>query len=118
MKRAVTQQSNSQRIDRVMPYILAHLQDDLDLQQLAEIACLSPFHFHRLYHAVAGETVAATLARLRLHGAAIALVKTERPLTSISRRAGYGSISAFSRAFRKSYGAAPTFSRQSAQHRR
>jgi AraC family transcriptional regulator len=107
MKRPVTQQLNSQRIDRVMRYIHENLQADLDFQHLAEIACLSPFHFHRLYHAVTGETVVATLARLRLHGAAVALSKTDRPLAAIARGAGYGSIPAFSRAFSTSHGEAP-----------
>ena len=91
-----------------MRYIHENLHADLDFQHLAEVACLSPFHFHRLYRAVAGETVAATLARLRLHGAAVALTKTDRPLATIARGAGYGSISAFSRAFSQANGEAPT----------
>jgi AraC family transcriptional regulator len=75
------------------------------------VACLSPFHFHRLYHAVTGETVAATLSRLRLHGAAVALAKTDRPLAAIARNAGYGSVAAFSRAFSERHGEAPTIFR-------
>jgi AraC family transcriptional regulator len=108
MKRPLALKANSQRLDRVMRYIHENLQADLDLLQLADVACLSPFHFHRLYHTVTGETVAATLARLRLHGAAIALTKTDRPLAAIARGAHYGSISAFSRAFSASHGETPT----------
>jgi len=33
------------RFDRVLEYIYTHLDDDLDLNKLAEIACLSPYHW-------------------------------------------------------------------------
>jgi AraC family transcriptional regulator len=115
MKRRTTIQANSNRIDRVMRYIHANPHANPDFQHLADIACLSPFHFHRLYHAVTGETVAATLARLKLHGAAGALAKTDRPLAAIARDAGYRSISAFSRAFSCSHGDAPTRFRANAR---
>ena len=108
MKRPQTRTGYSQRIDRVVRHIHANLDADLDLQRLADIACLSAYHFHRIYHAVTGETLSATLSRLRLHRAAVTLSQTDQPLGAIARAAGYGSVSAFSRAFREAYGKAPS----------
>ena len=56
---------------------------------------MSPHHFHRIYHAMQGETAADTVRRLRLHRAAVELITGELPVTRIARRAGYGSQEAF-----------------------
>jgi AraC family transcriptional regulator len=36
------------RMDRVIAYVFGHLDDALDLNKLAEVACLSPYHWHRV----------------------------------------------------------------------
>ncbi|SAK40904.1 AraC family transcriptional regulator [Caballeronia fortuita] len=92
---------------RVVAYIHDHLDDALNLNRLAEVACLSPYHWHRIYHAFYGETAAATVRRLRLHHAANDLLQRSAPIDSIAERAGYGSVHAFSRAFQTSYRMAP-----------
>ncbi|SAK43399.1 AraC family transcriptional regulator [Caballeronia arationis] len=91
------------RLSRVIDYIHDHLDDDLDLNRLAEIACLSPYHWHRIYHAFYGETAAATVRRLRLHRAANELVRGSAPIDAIAQRAGYSGVQSFSRAFQASY---------------
>jgi AraC family transcriptional regulator len=95
------------RLARVVAYIHDHLDDELDLNRLAEVACLSPYHWHRIYHGFYGETAAATVRRLRLHRAANELVHGAGPIDSIAERAGYSSVQAFSRAFQASYRMAP-----------
>jgi AraC family transcriptional regulator len=102
------------RILRVINYLWANLDAPLDLDRLAEVACFSPYHFHRLYRGITGETVAETVRRLRLHRAAGALLASDRPITAIAATAGYGGQAAFTRAFAAHYGAAPGFYRQSA----
>ncbi|HYD70767.1 AraC family transcriptional regulator [Azospirillum sp.] len=97
----------SRRIDRVVEHIGTHLDEPLDLARLAEVACFSPYHFHRIYRAFTGETAADTLRRLRLHRAAGELVRSSSEVTAIARRAGYGSVEAFTRAFRQAYGSPP-----------
>jgi AraC-like DNA-binding protein len=52
------------RLNRVLDHIHDHLDEPLDIDRLAEIACLSPYHWHRIYQAMHGETVAATVRRL------------------------------------------------------
>jgi AraC family transcriptional regulator len=39
----------SLRIQRVVDYLAEHLDKELDLETLARVACLSPYHFHRIY---------------------------------------------------------------------
>jgi AraC family transcriptional regulator len=101
------------RLERVHCYLSEHLDADVDLDRLASIACFSPFHFHRIYHALQGETVAETVRRLRLHRAAIDLLDGAMPIARVADRAGYGSQAAFTRAFRSAYGAPPAAYRAS-----
>lgn len=100
------------RLDKVMRYIGDHLDEDLDLATLAAISCFSPCHFHRIYAGITGETVVETLRRVRLSRAAgdlvrIGLARDEMPIAAIAKRAGYGSVAAFTRAFQATYGMAP-----------
>jgi len=91
----------------VFRWLADHLDDTLDLAVLAEVACMSPHHFHRIYHAMQGETAAETVRRLRLHRAAVELITGELPVPRVARRAGYGSQEAFTRAFKAAYGVPP-----------
>ncbi len=95
------------RMLRVIEHLHAHLDDDLKLERVAELACLSASHFHRLYHALFGETLAETVRRLRFHRAARELLESDWPLDRIARRSGYGSEAAFNRAFKRDFGLTP-----------
>ncbi|MDR5794535.1 AraC family transcriptional regulator [Caballeronia sp. LZ008] len=99
----MSEKSYETRLARVVAYIHDHLDDALDLNRLAEVACLSPYHWHRIYHAFYGETAAATVRRLRLHRASNELLQGALPIDSIAEHAGYSSVQAFSRAFQASY---------------
>ena len=65
-----------ERLNRVIAFIHDHLDEEIDLNRLADVACLSPYHWHRIYHAMNGETITATVRRLRLHRAAGFLANT------------------------------------------
>ena len=106
-ERAATRTDYAMRLERVFQWLADHLDDSLDLDHLADVACLSPHHFHRIYHAIQGETAAETVRRLRLHRAAVELITGELPVTRVARRAGYGSQEAFTRAFKAAYGVPP-----------
>jgi AraC family transcriptional regulator len=99
--------SYSQRIQRVTDYLAEHLDEALDLETLARVAFLSPYHFHRVYRGLLGETVHDTVRRLRLHRAALDLLDRELSIERTARRAGYTSQAAFTRAFRAEYGEPP-----------
>ncbi|MGO4705549.1 GyrI-like domain-containing protein [Microvirga sp. 2MCAF38] len=95
------------RVERVVAHIADNLDGDLSLERLAEIACFSPYHFHRIYRSILGETVADTVRRLRLHRAASELARSTYPMERIARRAGYNSVEAFTRAFSSGHGEPP-----------
>jgi AraC family transcriptional regulator len=114
MNKSATVLDYSRRIERVARHIGAHLDQPLELGALAEVACFSPCHFHRIYRALSGETVAETIRRHRLHRAAGELVQGQAPVAAVARHAGYGSVHAFTRAFRAAYGIPPAACRQRA----
>jgi AraC family transcriptional regulator len=107
MNERTTHADYADRLERVFRWLADHLDDTLDLVRLADVACLSPYHFHRVYRAMQGETAADTVRRLRLHRAAVELITGELPVARIARRAGYGSQEAFTRAFKTAYGVPP-----------
>ncbi|BBK41483.1 AraC family transcriptional regulator [Allostella vacuolata] len=91
----------------MVDHIGGHLDEDLDLERLAAVACFSPCHFHRIYRAAMGETVTETVRRRRLHRAAAELAEGLLPIARVARRAGYSGVAAFTRAFSGAYGTPP-----------
>ena len=92
-----------------MDYVRDHLDGDLTLRTLAGVANFSPFHFHRIFGAVAGETLAAFVRRARLERAAYLMkASPNRTLTSIALGLGFNSVADFSRAFSREYGSPPS----------
>ena len=104
------------RLDRVVDHIYRHLDEDIRPEGLAEIACLSPYHWHRIYVAMRGETVSATIRRLRLSKAADRLANSDMPTNTIAERAGYSGADSFGRAFREAYGKTPADYRVTGSH--
>ncbi|TWI02861.1 transcriptional regulator, AraC family [Luteimonas cucumeris] len=106
-----TRNTYAERIDRVV----ARLQQAVvaggelpDLPELAAIAHLSSFHFHRVYRALTGETIGRTVARLRLLRALHLLGDAQASITGIAMTVGYETPQAFARAFRDAFAASPS----------
>lgn len=98
-----------QRVHRVMDHVRSHLDGDLGLEQLARVAHFSPYHFHRIFKATTGETLAGFTRRARLERAAYLMkASPRRELGSIALEVGFSSQSDFSRAFRRLHGIAPS----------
>ncbi len=104
------------RLNRVLDYVYAHLEDDLSFDRLAEIACLSPYHWSRIYSAIRGETIVATIRRLRLQRAADRLANSDLEIGAIGVRAGYSSTDTFGRAFKGTFGVSPAAYREKGSH--
>jgi len=101
--------SHSARVDRVLDHIAANLDAPLALQELAEIAHFSPFHFHRMFVAHTGETVQECVRRLRLERAARALLEPETgSMLEMAVANGFSSGEAFARAFKRHFGMTPS----------
>lgn len=96
------------RIRRVLDYIFDNPAGDHSLDKLADVAAMSRFHWHRVFHAMTGETCAQVSRRIRLHRAACWLIEGEHPLARIAEDCGYGSHQSFTRAFGEAYGQSPT----------
>jgi AraC family transcriptional regulator len=104
------------RLRRVSAYIHDHLDEELDMEKFAEIACMSSYHWHRIYRAIYGETLAATVKRLRLHRAAGDIVRTDLDVSEIAKRSGYPNVQSFNRIFKSVYGMPPARYRKEGSH--
>ena len=93
------------RINRALDYIEANLAGDLSLVTLARVANFSPFHFHRIFRSIIGETLNQFIQRRRLEKAAFFLLANPaRLITEIALDCGFSGSSTFARAFKEMFG--------------
>jgi AraC family transcriptional regulator len=105
----------AQRINRVIDHLRGNLDRQVKLKELARVACLSEFHFHRIFGAVSGETLNNFTNRLRLEKAARLLRYSDQSVTDIAFDCGFSSSATFSRAFRSGYDTSPRQFRKSGE---
>jgi AraC family transcriptional regulator len=111
-----TAESYQERLVRVLQHIERNLDDDLPLEELARVACFSPYHFHRIFRAMVGESVAQHVRRLRLERAAMRLRQGDRAVVDIALDSGYDTHETFTRAFSSRFGVSPSgFRKNNAQ---
>ncbi len=108
------------RVNRAIDHILRHLAQPLSLDAVARTACFSPFHFHRVFKALVGETLNQFVKRQRLERALYLMSHTpQRSLTDVALHCGFASSSDFSRSFKQHYGQPPSvFDLQNFRHTR
>jgi AraC family transcriptional regulator len=94
--------------------IEARYHEPLSVLSLARAAQMSPYHFLRVFRAVAGVTPHQYLVRTRLRRAAIALATTDEPIAAIAFGQGFGDLSTFVATFGRVFGAAPRDYRRAA----
>ena len=93
------------RINRVMDHIRENLNGDLRLESLSRVAGFSPYHFHRVFKSIVGETLNEYIRRIRSDRAAAQLINNPaRTITEIAVGCGFSSSSAFAREFRQRFG--------------
>ncbi|AOO80683.1 AraC family transcriptional regulator [Bosea vaviloviae] len=112
MVRDRTERDYRARVARAVAAIIGNPIADLHLDDLARLAHFSPFHFHRVYAGVVGETVTATLRRVRLALATRLLTSSDDSVTQVALTIGYDSPQAFTRAFHQFTGQSPRAFRQ------
>jgi AraC family transcriptional regulator len=110
--RRQTRLEHEERIEAAIHYIVEHLDEPIDLRDLADHVCLSRFHFHRIFQALMGETVGEVVRRVRLERAATRLRTSDTPITELAFEAGYATHEAFIRAFRAAFGYTPSAMRR------
>jgi len=110
-----TAESYQERVQRVLAHIRNHLDGPLPLQELSGVACFSPYHFHRIFRGMTGESVKEHVRRLRLERAARRLRFSPDSVTAIALDSGYQTPESFTRAFDAMYGEPPSAFRQSSR---
>ncbi len=99
----LSKQEYTARINRVMDYISQNMDKPIDLSTMADIASFSPYHFHRIFTFLVGETPNNFVSRIKLEKAAQLLYDNPKfSISEIAFQCGFGNVSSFSRAF-KSY---------------
>ena len=97
-----------ERVNLAIDHVVSHLGEPLRLADVARAALLSPFHFHRVFQALVGETLAEFVKRLRLERALVTMAHAPRSsLTTIALACGFSSSSDFSRCFKQRFGRPP-----------
>jgi AraC family transcriptional regulator len=95
------------RLRRVLDYIEQNVHKEISVQELADIACLSAFHFTRMFTAAMGTSPARFVSHQRLESAKSMLVGGKLPLSEIALNARFSSQASFNRAFRRVTGMTP-----------
>lgn len=88
-------------------YIQTHLNESLDLNNLANRVGYSPYHFHRTFREFVGEPVKEHIRRLRLERGAYRLKISEESILKIALDAGFKSHESFTRAFVRQFETTP-----------
>ncbi|MBS1903866.1 MAG: helix-turn-helix transcriptional regulator [Bacteroidetes bacterium] len=96
------------RLAEAKAYIDLHYERDITVEYLAEVACVSQYHFLRLFRSVFEVTPYRYLLLRRLSKAAELLRNSDTPIGDIAIRVGFENLPVFSDAFRKEYGVPPS----------
>ena len=100
------------KVRRTLDFMAENVDQDISIDDLASVACLSPFHFIRMFQAAVGKTPSRYLNDLRLERAKTLLVLGKAPLLDIALSCCFSSQSNFTRAFRRATGMTPSQYRQ------
>ena len=101
-----TKDTYLQQLYKVIDYIEIHYGDNLDVETLAKVCGFSKYHFHRIFHALIGETVSNYIRRVRLSKSSSKL-KNRQSITEVAMQSGYETHSAFAKAFKERFGCSP-----------
>ena len=103
---------SDRRLAHVLEYVSAHYAQPLSLDQLAREACVSRFHFGRLFKERVGVTPHHYLVKIRLDAAASLLSDTDMSVLEIALTCGYGSAAHFTAAFHRRFSQPPSLYRR------
>jgi AraC-like DNA-binding protein len=100
--------SESRRVLKVKEFINTHMNDELRLEQLANLVGMTPTAFSRFFKLRTGKTLSEYIVDIRLGQAARLLVDTADSVSEICWNCGFNTLSNFNRLFRKRKGCSPT----------
>jgi AraC-like DNA-binding protein len=89
-------------------YVLENITENLTIDVLARVACLSQTQFKKVFKEQLGLSVSKHVTKERMEKAKALLMHTDYPTQMIAELVGYADLSAFSRRFSQYYGLSPT----------
>ncbi len=92
------------RLLPVIRFLETNFDQPFNLEEVARMAYLSPYHFHRIFKAVVGETLNDYLRRLRMEKAANHLFYKKLSVVDVALSMGFSSSQAFAKAFKQHFG--------------
>jgi AraC-like DNA-binding protein len=98
---------DQQRFQAVFSYIIEHFRENISLEQVADIAHLSPTSFCRYFKRLTGKTMLEVILEYRLKAASQLLLHTSKRINEIALASGFEDIPYFNRAFKKWQGESP-----------
>ena len=105
--RPSTREELYRRLHRARDWIDSSYADAVTVSQAARVACMSPYHFQRMFRLAFRQTPMQFLQERRLRAARRLLSGTDRDITSICLDVGFESLGSFSWLFRRRFGASP-----------
>ena len=102
-------------MNQALTYIEAHLDDEIDFNQVERLALCSEYHFRRMFSFLAGVSISEYIRRRRLTLAAFELLESDALVIDMAIKYGYSSADAFSRAFQGLHGITPSEARERGQ---
>jgi AraC family transcriptional regulator len=98
-------------VEKVKTVISENISENISLSQLSDVACISPFHFTRIFKELTSFTPYAYLLRARLQSAQLQVAHTSQAITRIAFDCGFNSLEHFSAAYKSFYGISPSAER-------
>ena len=97
----------SDRVQQALDYASRHLDEELSIDQLARVACLSPRQFSRVFASETGQTPGRAIENLRLERAQFLLEQGRLPIETIAMTVGFGDRERMRRSFQRAFGRTP-----------
>ena len=109
MHKSTTQREYLQRINKAIEFIAEHLDQPVNLEEIAMASHFSPYHFHRIFHGLVNETVNDYVQRKKMERAANRLLcQPELTISSVADKGGFSSSANFAKAFKHYFGVSPS----------
>ena len=102
------QEDYRNRLNKVFQFIDENIDSKLSLSTVSEIAYFSPFHFHRIFKLLTGETLNEFVSRRRIEKSVLDILHKKISISEIAHAYGFSDNSAYTKAFKKYYGISPT----------
>lgn len=100
-----------EQLNKAINYMEEHLEDGIELEKVAEIACCSAFHFQRMFSYIANIPLSEYIRRRKMTRAAFDLQNKDIKIIDVALKYGYDSPTAFTRAFKNVHGISPSEAR-------